>query len=409
MSEAYIVDAIRTPRGKGKKRGSLAKIHPQELAGALLKELPGRTKIDAEAVDDVVLGCVTQVNDQAACIARYAVMAAQWPDSVPGYTVNRFCGSGLQAVNNAFAQAKADSMNVVVAGGVESMSRVKMGSDVEADMMDFEGAMNIGNPHISENYNLVPQGISADLIATKYNISREDVDRFAEGSQQKADNAIKNGYFKNSIIPIKDDEGNVFEADEHPRIQSDFKFLSGLPAAFKSVGEKQLDAVALRSYPDVGQINHVHTLGNSSGVVDGAGIVLIANENGLKENNLKPRARVVAMAASGEDPTIMLTGPVSASQKALQKAGLKVDDIDLWEINEAFAAVVLYVQKQLNIDPAKINVNGGSIALGHPLGGTGAIIMGTLVDELERQNKKYGLATLCIGGGMGIATIVERV
>lgn len=403
MSDVYIVDAVRTPRGKGKKRGSLAGVHPQELSAACLNALKDRNSMDPTIVDDVIMGCVSQVNEQSSCIARYSVMAAQWPESVPGYTVNRFCGSGLQAINNGFAQVGSDMQDVVVAGGVESMSQVKMGSD----MGDLD--MNIGNDNIGANYNLVPQGISADLIATIHNFSREDVDKFAAESQIKAHHAINEGYFKNSIVPISDGKGGTVTDDEHPRIESNYEFLAKLGPVFKTVGEKQFDAIALKTYPEVGAINHVHTLGNASGVVDGAGLVLMSNESGVKKHGLKPRARVVAIGTSGSEPTIMLTGPVPASQRALEKAGLKADDIDLWEINEAFAAVVLYVQKELGIPDEKVNVNGGAIALGHPLGGTGAILLGTVLDELERRQKRYGLVTLCIGGGMGVATIIERL
>lgn len=403
MSNAYVIDAVRTPRGKGKKRGTLASVHPQELSASTLLAIQERNGLKPEVVEEVVLGCVSQVDDQAACIARYAVMAAQWPNSVPGYTVNRFCGSGLQAVNNIANHVQSGAMAVGLGGGVESMSRVKMGADLGD--RDF----NIGNPNIQKHYNLVPQGISADLIATKYNISREEADKFAESSQLKADKAIKEGAFKKSIIPVKLEDGTVVDTDENPRIESDYAFLSGLGAVFKTVGERELDAIALRSYPDVGKINHIHTLGNSSGIVDGAASVLIANDEGIKKYGLKPRAKILSTVATGEDPTIMLTGPVSASKKALQMAGLKVEDIDLWEINEAFASVVLYTQKTLGIPLEKINVNGGAIALGHPLGATGAILLGTALDELERRNKRYALITLCIGGGMGIATVIERI
>ncbi|PJZ26668.1 acetyl-CoA acetyltransferase [Leptospira hartskeerlii] len=403
MSNAYVIDAVRTPRGKGKKRGTLASVHPQELSASTLLAIQERNGLKPEIVEEVVLGCVSQVDDQAACIARYAVMAAQWPNSVPGYTVNRFCGSGLQAVNNIANHVQSGAMAVGLGGGVESMSRVKMGADLGD--RDF----NIGNPNIQKHYNLVPQGISADLIATKYNISREEADKFAESSQLKADKAIKDGAFKKSIIPVKLEDGTVVDTDENPRIESDYAFLSGLGAVFKTVGEKELDAIALRSYPDVGKINHIHTLGNSSGIVDGAASVLIANDEGIKKYGLKPRAKILSTVATGEDPTIMLTGPVSASKKALHMAGLKVEDIDLWEINEAFASVVLYTQKTLGIPLEKINVNGGAIALGHPLGATGAILLGTALDELERRNKRYALITLCIGGGMGIATVIERI
>ena len=404
MEPVYVFDAVRTPRGKGKKRGVLAHIHPQNLAGDTLRALTKRnSSLNAEKVEDVIMGCVSQVNEQGACVARYAVMAAEWPENVPGYTVNRFCGSGLQAINNGVAAVGSGMSDLVVAGGVESMSRVKMGDDVG----DLD--MSIGNPFIAEHYNLVPQGISADLIATKYGFSREDVDRFAVESQQKADHAIKNGYFKNSIIPVKGPKGEDVLLDEHPRIESDYEFLSGLGGVFKTYGESGADAIALKTYPDISKINHVHTLGNSSGVVDGAAVVLLGSEKAKKEYGLRPRARIVSMAAIGSEPTIMLTGPVAASKLALQKAGLTAKDIDLYEINVAFAAVVLFVQKELGIPKEKINVNGGAIALGHPLGGTGAILLGTLTDELERRNLRYGLATLCIGGGMGIATVIERI
>lgn len=403
MKNAYIIDAVRTPRGKGKKRGSLASVHPQELSAVTLKAIAERNSINPETVEEVVMGCVSQVEDQAACIARYAVMAAQWPNSVPGYTVNRFCGSGLQAINNVANHVSSGAMDLGVGGGIESMSRVKMGADMLG--RDF----TVGNPHIAEHYNLVPQGISADLIATKYDISREEADHFAESSQIKAANAIKNGYFKKSIIPTKLDDGTIVTDDENPRIESDYAFLSGLAPVFKTIGEKELDAIALKSYPEIKKINHIHTLGNSSGIVDGAASLLITNDEGMKKYGLKPRAKIIATVATGEEPTIMLTGPVSASQKALKMAGLSVQDIDLWEINEAFASVVLYVKKTLGISEDRINVNGGAMALGHPLGATGAILTGTVLDELERRDLKYGLITLCIGGGMGIATIIERI
>ncbi|MCG6140091.1 acetyl-CoA C-acetyltransferase [Leptospira bourretii] len=403
MGNSYIIDAVRTPRGKGKKRGTLASVHPQELAAATLKAIQSRTGIDPKTVEEVVMGCVSQVADQAACIARYAVMAAHWPKDVPGYTVNRFCGSGLQALNNVANHVASGAMEIGVGGGVESMSRVKMGDDMMG--RDF----NVGNDKIAAHYNLVPQGISADLIATKYDISREEADRFAESSQQKAHAAVQNGYFKKSVIPITLDDGTVVTEEENPRLESDYAFLSSLGPVFKTIGEKELDAIALRSYPEVTKINHIHTLGNSSGIVDGAAAILVTNDEGLKKYGLKPRAKILATVATGEDPTIMLTGPVSASQKALKQAGLSVKDIDLWEINEAFASVVLYVKKTLGIDESKINVNGGAIALGHPLGATGAILTGTVLDELERRDLRYGLITLCIGGGMGIATIIERL
>ncbi len=403
MNPVYIIDAVRTPRGKGKKRGALAHLHPVDLAAYCLKSIPERNQLDPALIEDVILGCVSQVGEQGACIARNAVLASGLPISIPGYTLNRFCGSGLQAVQNAAAMIGSGMMDIVVAGGVESMSRVKMGADIEG--LD----LSVGNETLKNNFNLVPQGISADLIATIYNITREEADRFAEQSQINAHNAIQNGYFKKSIIPVPAEKGGFVELDEHPRIENTFEFLSNLPAAFKTIGEKELDAIALKTYPQVNKINHIHTLGNSSGVVDGAAAVLLASEEAVKKYHLKPRARIVSTAAVGTEPTIMLTGPVPASQKALHKAGLKVEDIDLWEINEAFAAVVIYTMRQLGIPREKVNVNGGAIALGHPLGATGAILLGTIVDELERSNKKYGLVTLCIGGGMGVATVVERV
>lgn len=403
MNPVYIFDAVRTPRGKGKKRGELAHIHPVDLAAYPLKALPERNKLDPALVEDVILGCVSQVGEQGACIARNAVMVAKWPETVPGYVLNRFCGSGLQAIQNATGMIGSGQMDLVVAGGVESMSRVKMGSDIEG--LDF----SVGNDTLKNDFALVPQGISADLIATKYDISREEVDHYAEKSQQLADAAIKEGRFKKSIIPVKGAKGEDILLDEHPRIESDYAFLSGLGAIFKTIGEKELDAIALRRYPEIKAINHVHTLGNASGVVDGAGVVLLGSEGAAKQHNLKPRARIVSTAVAGTEPTIMLTGPVPASQKALAKAGLKVEDIDLWEINEAFSAVVIYTMRQLGIPREKVNVNGGAIALGHPLGGTGAMLLGTVVDELERRKARYGLVTLCIGGGMGVATIVERL
>ena len=409
MSEAYIVDAIRTPRARGNKRGPLHSVHPQELVATLLREIPKRIPIAVKEVDDVILGCVTQAGDQAACIARYSVMAAGWPNDVPGYTVNRFCGSGLQAVNDAAAFVQAGTFDLVVAGGVESMSRVKMFSDMGETEASPETMMSIGNPKIAEKYNLVPQGISADIIATKYAISREEIDRFAASSQVKAQAAIAAGYFDTSIVPVTRDDGVVVAKDDYPNPKWDYKFLSKMPAMCKGVGEKYFDAMALKTYPELKEIQHVHGGGNASGVVDGAGVVVLASKTAVEKNGLQAKAKIVSMAVSGEEPTIMLTGPVSASRKALAMAGLQVSDIDLWEINEAFGAVPLYVQKELDIPMEKINVNGGAIALGHPLGGTGAILLGTAISELQRRKQKYALITLCIGGGMGIATIVENL
>ncbi|MCS7206036.1 MAG: acetyl-CoA C-acetyltransferase [Leptospiraceae bacterium] len=403
MKDVYIIDAVRTPRGKGKKRGALAHIHPVDLASYCIKGIVERNPVDPEAIDDVILGCVTQVGEQGACIARNAVLASGLPIHVPGYTLNRFCGSGLQAVQNASAMIGSGMMDLVIAGGVESMSRVKMGQDIEG----YD--LYVGNETLKNRFHLVPQGISADLIATIYHITREEADRFAEESQKRAHHAIQNGYFKKSILPVPAVNGGFVEYDEHPRIENTFEFLSSLPLAFKTFGEKEFDAIALKAYPQVEKIHHIHTLGNSSGVVDGAGVVLLASEEAVKTFQLKPRARIVANAVVGTEPTIMLTGPVPASRKVLKKANLKIEDIDLWEINEAFAAVVIYIMRELQIPHEIVNVNGGAIALGHPLGATGAILLGTLLDELERRNKRYGLVTLCIGGGMGIATIIEKL
>ncbi len=403
MRPVYIIDAIRTPRGKGKKRGALAHIHPVDLLAYCLKSIPERNSIEPDIIEDVIIGCVTQVGEQGACIARNAILASKISLSIPGYTLNRFCGSGLQAIQNASAMIGSGMMDVIIAGGVESMSRVKMGEDIVG--LD----LSVGNTILKNDYHLVPQGISADLIATLYNISREEADRYSEQSQINADRAIKNGYFKNSIIPIPSEKEEYIELDEHPRIENNFEFLSKLPPAFKTIGKSEFDSIALKQYPQIKKINHIHTLGNSSGVVDGAGIVLLASEEAIQKYNLKPIARIISTAAVATEPTIMLTGPVPASRKALQKVNLKIEDIDLWEINEAFAAVVIYTMRELGIPREKVNVNGGAIALGHPLGATGAILLGTLIDELQRTKKRYGLTTLCIGGGMGVATIVERI
>lgn len=403
MQEVFVFDAVRTPRGKGKKRGALAHLHPVDLAAHVLEALPERNRLDPASVEDVILGCVTQIGEQGACIGRNAILAAQWPETVPGYVLNRFCGSGLQAIQNAAAMVGSGQMDLVVAGGVESMSRVKMGADIEG--LDF----SVGNETLGSRYSLVPQGISADLIATKFGISREQVDRFAEESQQYAHAAIAAGRFNRSIIPLPGAKGEAVTVDEHPRVESDMAFLSSLAPIFKTVGEQTYDAMALKKYPDISRIEHVHTLGNASGVVDGAAVVLLGSQEAATRHGLQPRARILATAAAGSEPTIMLTGPVPAARKALAKAGLQTSDIDLWEINEAFSAVVLYVMAELQISRDRVNVNGGAIALGHPLGATGAMLLGTLVDELERRQARYGLVTLCIGGGMGVATVVERL
>lgn len=401
MSEAYIIDAIRTPRGKGKKDGSLHQVKPISLLTGLLNELQARHQFDTSKVDDIVLGCVTPIGDQGADIAKTAAIAAGWDNDVAGVQINRFCASGLEAVNLAAQKIRSGWEDLVVAGGVESMSRVAMGSDGGPWALD---------PETNMACDFIPQGIGADLIATIDGYSRTDVDQFAKQSQKKAAAAQANGYFNASVIPVKDKAGVVIlDKDEFIKPTTTAEGLGKLNPSFATMGQMGFDAIALQKYPEVGTVNHVHHAGNSSGIVDGAAVVLIASEQAVKEQGLKPRAKVLATALVGADPTIMLTGPAPAARKALAKAGLTIDDIDLFEVNEAFAAVVMRFISELNVDPAKVNVNGGAIAMGHPLGATGAMILGTLLDELERQGKKRGLATLCVGGGMGIATIIELV
>ena len=401
MSEAYIIDAIRTPRGKGKKDGSLHQVKPISLLTGLLNELQARHQFDTAKVDDIVLGCVTPIGDQGANIAKTAAIAAGWDNDVAGVQINRFCASGLEAVNLAAQKVRSGWEYLVVAGGVESMSRVPMGSDGGPWALD---------PETNMACDFIPQGIGADLIATIDGYTRSDVDQFAEQSQQKAAAAQANGYFNASVIPVKDKAGVVIlDKDEFIKPTTTAEGLGKLNPSFATMGQMGFDAIALQKYPEVGAINHVHHAGNSSGIVDGAAVVLIASEQAVKEQGLKPRAKVLATALVGADPTIMLTGPAPAARKALAKAGLTIDDIDLFEVNEAFAAVVMRFINEMKVDPAKVNVNGGAIAMGHPLGATGAMILGTLLDELERQGKKRGLATLCVGGGMGIATIIELV
>ncbi|QIC63399.1 acetyl-CoA C-acetyltransferase [Acinetobacter schindleri] len=401
MSEAYIIDAIRTPRGKGKKDGSLYEVKPISLLTTLLNELKERHSLDTSKVDDIVLGCVTPIGDQGADIAKTAAIAAGWDNDVAGVQINRFCASGLEAVNMAAQKVRSGWEDLVVAGGVESMSRVPMGSDGGPWALD---------PETNMACDFIPQGIGADLIATIDGYTRDDVDSFAEQSQKKAATAQASGYFDKSIVSVKDKAGVVIlDKDEFIKPNTTIGTLSKLNPSFATMGQMGFDAIALQKYPEVGTVNHVHHAGNSSGIVDGAALVLLASEQAVKEQNLKPRAKVLSTALVGADPTIMLTGPAPAARKALAKAGLSIDDIDLFEVNEAFAAVVMRFIKELNVDPAKVNVNGGAIAMGHPLGATGAMILGTLLDELERQGKKRGLATLCVGGGMGIATIIELV
>ncbi|WP_043311196.1 acetyl-CoA C-acetyltransferase [Pseudomonas sp. ML96] len=401
MTEAYIFDAVRTPRGKGKKDGALHSVKPVNLVAGLLRALQERNALDTRQVDDIVLGCVTPVGDQGADIAKTAPMVADWDVSVSGVQLNRFCASGLEAVNMGAMKVRSGFEDLVVVGGVESMSRVPMGSDGGAWVMDPET-----NIHTS----FVPQGIGADLIATLEGFSRSDVDAFALRSQQKAARASADGSFNKSLIPVTDQNGIVIlDHDEFIRGDSTVEGLGKLKPSFEMMGQMGFDSTALRVYSHVERIEHVHTPGNSSGIVDGAALMLIGSPAKGKELGLKPRARIVATAVTSTDPTIMLTGPAPATRKALAKAGLSVEDIDLFEVNEAFASVVMKFMKDMGVSEDKVNVNGGSIAMGHPLGATGCAILGTLLDELEKRDLRYGLATLCVGGGMGIATIIERV
>ena len=401
MTEAYIFDALRTPRGKGKKDGALYSVKPVQLIAGLLNALQTRNDLDTSQVDDIVLGCVTPVGDQGADIAKTAAMVADWDVSVAGVQLNRFCASGLEAVNLGAMKVRSGFEDLVVVGGVESMSRVPMGSDGGAWVMD---------PETNIHTNFVPQGIGADLIATLEDFSRADVDAFALCSQHKAARASADGSFAKSLVPVTDQNGIVLlDHDEFIRGDSTLEGLGKLKPSFEMMGQMGFDATALRVYSHVERIEHVHTPGNSSGIVDGAALMLIGSAAKGKELGLKPRARIVATAVTSTDPTIMLTGPAPATRKALAKAGLSIDDIDLFEVNEAFASVVMKFMKDMGVPESKVNVNGGSIAMGHPLGATGCAILGTLLDELEKRELRYGLATLCVGGGMGIATIIERI
>ncbi len=401
MTEAFIYDAIRTPRGRGKASGRLHEVKPVTLLADLLNTLRERNGFASEQVDDIVLGCVTPVGDQGADIAKTAALAAGWHDDVAGVTLNRFCASGAEAVNMAAMKVRSGWEQLVVAGGVESMSRVPMGSDGGAWAMDPETNLSTG---------FMPQGIGADLIATLDGFSREIVDQFAVVSHQKAAAAWRRGAFSRSLIPVQDRNGIMILAeDELIRPDCSTESLAGLKPSFEMMGAMGFDCVARERYPQVERIQHVHTPGNSSGIVDGAALLLLGSDEMGKNLGIKPRARVVATALVGTDPTIMLTGPAPAARKALAIAGLSVEDIDLFEVNEAFAAVVLRFQKELGVPDEKVNVNGGAIAMGHPLGATGAMLIGTLLDELEERQQRYGLTTLCVGGGMGIATIIERI
>ena len=401
MSEAYIYDCVRTPRGKGKKNGTLHEVSPTDLLAQMLIALKERNNLDTSLVEDVIIGCVTPVGDQGGNIAKTAAMMADYANEVPGFQLNRFCASGLEAVNLAAMKVRSGWQDLVIAGGVESMSRVPMGMDGGAWVLDMK---------VNAHTDFVPQGISADLIATLEGFTREDCDKYALRSQQLAAIAKAEGRFNKSIVPIKDINGlDILTEDEYNRTDTTLEGLSSLNPAFTMMGEMGFDAVALQKYTQLEKINHVHTPGNSSGIVDGAALVLIGSKAIGEKLGLKPRAVIKSVAVISTEPTIMLTGPGPASLLALKKAGMNIGDIDLVEMNEAFSSAVLRLQRDINVPFEKLNVNGGAIALGHPLGATGAMILGTLVDELERTNKSTGLATLCVGGGMGIATVVELV
>jgi acetyl-CoA C-acetyltransferase len=411
MAEALIIDAVRTPRGKGKKdTGALSGLHPQELLSQCLNALKDRNGFDPKDVEDVIAGCVSAFGEQGACIARNAVLNAGWPvDSASGVTLNRFCGSGQQAVNFAAMGVLSGQQELVIGGGVEAMSRVPMGTD--------KSGLTGQNPHLEELHPMVPQGISADLIATIEGFSREDLDAFAAESQRRCEVAQKEGRFDNSLIPVKDLDGStLLERDEHPRPGGTVESLGKLGAAFEGMGgftlpgdTRTMDERVLERYPEAKNVQHVHHAGNSSGVVDGAAALLIASAEYAKAHGMKPRARVVATANMGDDPTLMLNAPVPSARKVLQRAGMTLADIDLFEVNEAFAVVSEKFQRDLDLARDKVNVNGGAMALGHPIGATGAILIGTVLDELERRDKQVGLITMCAGGGMAPAIIIERV
>jgi acetyl-CoA C-acetyltransferase len=402
MTDAFILDAVRTPRGRGRPDGSLHSITPIQLAAQALAALRDRTSLDTSMVDDVVLGCVTPVGEQGADIARIATLAAGYAESVPGKQLNRFCASGLEAVNTAAAQIMAGQSDMAIGGGVEHMSRCTMGMDGGAWAID---------PAVAWPLHFIPQGISADLIATMEGFTREQVDAYAVESQRRAAHAQASGYFDRSVVPVKDVIGEVALAkDEYLRPGTSMADLAKLKPAFEMMGEAGgFNAVALQRYPEVETIHHVHTAGNSSGIVDGAAAVLVGSRKAARKAGLTPRARIRAFASIGSEPTIMLTGPAGSARKALKRAGMKPKDIDLWEINEAFASVVMRFVREMDLTMDTVNVNGGAIALGHPLGATGAVILGMVLDELERRNLSTALVTLCVGGGMGTATIIERV
>lgn len=403
MTDAYIYDAIRSPRGKGRKDGSLHEVTSVNLSAQILNAVKSRNNLEGHAVEDVIWGNVTQVGEQGGCLARSAVLASDLDESIPGLAINRFCASGMEAVNLAANQVRGGAGDAYIAGGVEMMGRVPMGSDGAAIAVDPSLAM--------ETY-FVPQGISADLIATKYGFTRDDADALAVESQRRAKTAWDEGRFEKSIVTVKDQNGlPILSHDEYMRPETDMQALGALNPSFQQMGEVMpgFDKVALLRYPEFEKINHIHHAGNSSGIVDGSAAVLIGNKAFGENHGLTPRARIKATAKIGTDPTIMLTGPVPVTEKILSESGMNINDIDLFEVNEAFASVVLRFRQAFDVDPDRVNVNGGSIAMGHPLGATGAIIIGALLDELERTDKEVGLATLCIASGMGAATLIERV
>ncbi|WP_122519504.1 acetyl-CoA C-acetyltransferase [Pannonibacter phragmitetus] len=402
MPEAYVFDHVRTPRGRGKKDGSLHEVTAVRLAATALEALRDRNKLDTRQVDDLVLGCVDPIGEAGGDIARAAVFASGYDNSVPGMQINRFCASGLDAVNMAAAQVMSGQHQLVVAGGVESMSRIGIGASGGAWPVD---------PQVALPSYFMPQGVSADLIATKYGFTRDDCDAYAVESQKRAANAWDKGYFNKSVVPVKDVNGiTILGRDEHMRPGTDMQSLASLNASFEMMGAMGgFDAVAIAAHPELEKLRHVHHAGNSSGIVDGAAAVLIGSRKAGKSAGLKPRARIRAFANIGSEPALMLTGPVDVTEKLLANSGMKLKDIDLFEINEAFASVVLRYRQAFDLDPSVVNVNGGAIALGHPLGATGAMILGTVLDELERRDLNTALVTLCIGAGMGTATIIERV
>ncbi len=403
MTEAYIYDAIRSPRGKGKKDGSLHEVTAVRLSSEMLNTIKDRNNLEGHAVEDVIWGNATQVGEQGGCLARTAVLGSELDERIPGLSINRFCASGMEAVNLAANQVRGGAGEAYIAGGVECMSRVPMGSDGAAVAVD---------PSIAMDTYFVPQGISADIIATEYGISRDDADAFAVESQKRAKAAWDDGRFKNSVVEVKDRNGlAILDHDEFMRPGTDMQSLGALKPSFQQMGEVMpgFDQVALIKYPHLEKINHIHHAGNSSGIVDGAAAVLVGSKEFGERNGLKPRARIRATTKIGTDPTIMLTGPVPATEKILKDHGMEISDIDLFEVNEAFSSVVLRFMQAFDVDHDKLNVNGGAIAMGHPLGASGAIIIGTLLDEMERTDKEIGLATLCVASGMGAATIIERV